>query len=86
MTIKILVTGFGAFPGAPANPTTAILKRLERDHRRSLALAGVELRTAVLPVVYEGAEARAAAAVDDADAVLHLGLAGRRRALTLEAR
>lgn len=84
----VLVTGFGAFPGAPSNPTLAILARLERDWGRALARAGLDLRTACLPVAYEGAEERIGALIADArpDVVLHLGLAGRRRTLTFETR
>ena len=88
MRIRLLVTGFGPFPGAAANPTQAALRLLARDHARAFARRGVELRTAVLPVVYEGAQARVAALVADfaPHAILHLGLAGRRARLTLEAR
>ncbi len=85
---KVLVTGFGAFPGAPFNPTVAILKRLERDWRRALALAGLDLHTQVLPVAYAGAQQRIAAlmAQTKPDIVLHLGLAGLRGKLSFETR
>ena len=83
----VLVTGFGAFPGAPRNPTLAILAGLER-HRGRLARLGIELRCAVLPVVYEAVEPalRAATGSTRPDAILHLGLAGRRRAISIETR
>ena len=88
MRIRLLVTGFGPFPGAAANPTQAALRLLARDHARAFARRGVELRTEVLPVVYEGAQARVAALVADfaPHAILHLGLAARRPRLTLETR
>jgi pyroglutamyl-peptidase len=86
--IRVLLTAFGSFPGAPVNPTMAIARDLARLHRRRLTRLGVDLRTAVLPVVYEGAEERAAdlAAGCQADVVLHLGLAGRRKRLSFETR
>jgi len=85
--IIILVTGFGAFPGARTNPSAAILARLSR-HRPRLARLGVGLETALLPVVF----AEVGAAVDRAatrarpDAILHIGLASRRRVVTIETR
>jgi pyroglutamyl-peptidase len=84
--IRILVTGFGAFPGARVNPTQQIVSRLARSRRATLL--GVEFVPAILPVVYKGAEARLSQVVQRAtpDAVLHLGLAGRRRELSVETR
>jgi pyroglutamyl-peptidase len=83
---RLLVTGFGAFPGAPSNPTLAIIARLARSGR--LARAGVELVTRALPVVYDGAEARLRAMIVDTrpDAILHLGLAARRASISIETR
>ena len=84
--LKILVTGFGAFPGARTNPTLAILRALARD--RSFARLGIALHMRVLPVVYsriEGALAEAMAQTQP-DAVLHLGLAARRKIFTVESR
>lgn len=86
--LRVLLTAFGSFPGAPVNPTMAIARRVERRHGRRLARLGVELHTAVLPVVYEGAEARASALITahQPHAVLHLGLAARRKKLSFETR
>lgn len=83
----ILVTGFGAFPGAPQNPTVAIIECLEGSRRR-LERAGVQLRTCVLPVVYADVDSALREAVrrDRPDAILHLGLASRRRRICVEAR
>jgi pyroglutamyl-peptidase len=87
MAVTILVTAFGSFPGARANPTIAILRAVERDWGRAFARAGFELRTASLPVVYEGAEARVQALIAQMrpHVVLHLGLAARRSKLSFEA-
>ena len=83
---RLLVTGFGRFPGAPANPTQALVAALAR--RRRPALVGIELITAVLPVTWAGAPAqlRALIAAHRPDAVLMFGLAGRARRLRLETR
>lgn len=83
---RILVTAFGAFPGAPTNPTEAIIQRLRRDPR--LALAGIDVRVAVMPVRFAGVEARLRELLrqHQPDIVVHLGLAGRRRAISIETR
>ena len=83
----VLVTAFGAFPGARSNPTLAILARLERSRSR-LARLGIDLRVMALPVVYDSLEPMLCAVADDIrpDAILHLGLAGRRRWLSIETR
>lgn len=81
----VLVTGFGAFPGAPVNPSAAILTRLAR-HRGRLARLGIELETRLLPVVFDAIEPAltAQATALKPAAILHLGLAGRRRTLSVE--
>jgi pyroglutamyl-peptidase len=86
--IRILLTAFGAFPGAPQNPTRALVARVARMQERRFARLGIELAIAELPVVYAGAEARAAELVAQIQphCVLHLGLAAKRRRLTLETR
>ena len=84
--IRILVTAFGAFPGAPVNPTMRIAAAL-RKRRRYFRLRGIEIETLVLPVV-EGTRERLQDAVRrlKPDVILHLGLAGRRRTITVETR
>ena len=83
----VLVTAFGAFPGARSNPTLGILAGLSRQRAR-LARLGIDLRCLALPVVYDSIEPvlRSAAAEARPDAILHLGLAGRRRRLSIETR
>jgi len=84
----VLVTGFGAFPGAPRNPTLAILDLLRTRHAGRLARLGLSLDLRVLPVRF-GAVAPAleeALAEASPDLVVHLGLAGRRRHLSVELR
>ena len=83
---RLLVTGFGAFPGAPGNPTLAIIARLARSRR--FAHLGVELEVRALPVIYAGSEARLASIIAQIrpDAILHLGLAARRKGISVETR
>ncbi len=83
----VLVTGFGAFPGAPRNPSAAILANLE-GRRARLARLGIDLRLAILPVVFAAIKPALRAAVERhaPDAILHLGLASRRRHLSVETR
>jgi len=85
--IRILVTAFGAFPGAPSNPTMAIAAQLQK-RARAFRRTGIEIRTLVLPVIFAGTSERLAHAIRDnaPDAVLHLGLAGRRKIISVEAR
>jgi hypothetical protein len=45
--LRILVTGFEPFPGAPYNPTQPLVRRLARLHRP--ALADVELSDHIFP-------------------------------------
>lgn len=88
MPVKVLLTAFGAFPGAQSNPTVALARLVDRRWRRTLERADIDLHVAVLPVVYDGAEARTRALIEAIrpDVVLHLGLAGRRKTLSLETR
>jgi pyroglutamyl-peptidase len=86
--LTILVTGFSAFPGAPVNPSAAIVMRLLRRHARRFRLHGIRLQTAVLPVVYDEVvrELAPLLARTDPDAVVHLGLASRRKHVSVETR
>jgi pyroglutamyl-peptidase len=49
--LRILLTGFGPFPGAPFNPTQPLVARLLRLRRP--ALADVELSGHIFPVTYK---------------------------------
>ena len=50
MSLTILITGFGPFPGAPYNPTQPLVARLLRLRRP--ALGDVELAGHIFPVTY----------------------------------
>ncbi len=84
MTPRVLITGFGPFPGAPVNPTETLVRRLESEPG---PLSGpAHIRTAVLPVEY--------AAVPDLlaelgrhnspDIAIHFGLSAEAEGFTLE--
>lgn len=80
----ILVTAFGPFPGAPVNPTPAILARLTSPcAQRRL---GVDLAPVILATAY-GALPKFAEVVERLrpEAIVHLGLAGRTKAIRVEA-
>lgn len=86
--VRVLVTAFGAFPGAPSNPTENIVKHLQIFYRRRFALRNTELVTAVMPVRFEGVATRLATLLEThrPDIVIHLGLAARRKTLSIETR
>jgi pyroglutamyl-peptidase len=83
----ILVTGFGAFPGAPYNPSALLMRNLAA-HEARLARLGVKLERRVLPVVYDEIAPRLKSLIAETapDAILHFGLAGQRRAISIETR
>ncbi|MEN9708056.1 MAG: hypothetical protein RIQ68_464 [Pseudomonadota bacterium] len=80
---RLLLTGFGPFPGAPVNPTTSLVQSLA-----ACPLEGAELVTRILPVIWKDAETRIAALIDEVkpDAILHLGLATKRNTIGVETR
>ncbi|MGE0846430.1 MAG: hypothetical protein AB7L41_09175 [Flavobacteriaceae bacterium] len=82
MAPRLLVTGFGPFPGAPANPTADLVAGL-----RVGTHGGIEVRAETLAVEY--------ALLDHwhdvldllrPDAILHFGLAGGARGIRVETR
>lgn len=85
--LRILVTGFGGFPGAAKNPTARMIRELAR-YRPRLARAGICLELAALPVIYAetGPRLEALAQKIRPDAILHFGVAARRRKLCVETR
>jgi pyroglutamyl-peptidase len=82
---RVLLIGFGPFPGAPVNPSASLVKQLAR--RRRPALAALDITTHAFATAY--------AAVDHdlpkllaakPDIILIFGLAARRRQLCIETR
>jgi len=84
--LRILVTGFGPFPGAPFNPTTPLVKRLTQLRRP--ALDGVALKAHVFDVTYETVdrELPELIAALRPQALLMFGLATRTAHLRIETR
>jgi pyroglutamyl-peptidase len=82
---SLLVAGFGAFPGQRTNPAELLTRRLERS-KRVFALAGIDLHTAVLPVDRLALSPTLSRLFAETypDAVLLLGVAARRKRLTIE--
>jgi pyroglutamyl-peptidase len=85
MSMRVLLTGFGPFPGAPSNPSAALVKALAR--RRRPALAGMQRSTHVFATAYASIDHDLPKLfASHPDVVLMFGLAGRRRQLCIETR
>ena len=84
--LRILVTGFGPFPGAPWNPTQPLVARLARLRRP--AFADVELSSHIFPVTYRAVDRELPIALKKhrPHALLMFGLAGRTGYLRVETR
>jgi pyroglutamyl-peptidase len=84
--LRILITGFGAFPGAPFNPTQPLVARLLRLRRP--ALADVELAGHIFQVTYKTVdrELPQLLAKHRPQALLMFGLAARTSFLRIETR
>ena len=82
---RILITGFGPFPGAPSNPTMRLVRHLVRLKRARFT--GVERFGQVLATEWGALQGfRNTIRKSKPDCVLMFGLAGRRRKVTPEAR
>jgi pyroglutamyl-peptidase len=86
MTVTILITGFGPFPGAPFNPTEPLAEELVR--RRHPAFANVRRVAHVFRVSYEAVDRDLPALLDSErpDALIMFGLALRTRHVRIETR
>jgi len=84
--IRLLITGFGAFPGAPFNPTQPLVARLLRLRRP--ALDDVELSSHIFPVTYQAVDRELPQLLTKyrPQAVLMFGLASRTAHLRIETR
>lgn len=84
--LRILLTGFGPFPGAPYNPTQPLVARLARLRRP--ALDDVALASHVFPVTYAAVDRQLpdVLAKLKPDALLMFGLAARTSYLRIETR
>ena len=84
--LRILLTGFGPFPGAPYNPTQPLVARLSRLRRP--AFADVELASHIFPVTYAAVDRQLPEllAMHKPHALLMFGLATRTSCLRVETR
>jgi pyroglutamyl-peptidase len=84
--LRILVTGFGPFPGAPFNPTGPLVARLLRLRRP--ALSEVELTGHIFPVTYGAVDRELPELLVGyrPQALLMFGLASRTPYLRIETR
>jgi pyroglutamyl-peptidase len=83
--MRVLITGFGPFPGAPFNPSAALAKALTR--RRRPAFAGIERAVHVFATTYASVDRDLPKLfAQKPDIVLMFGVAGRRRQLCIETR
>jgi pyroglutamyl-peptidase len=82
--VRILVTGFGPFPGVPENASAAVVEALALYP----AAPGIEHFTGVVPVVWADARriAREAAAKVRPHAILHFGVSKRAAGFEIETR
>jgi pyroglutamyl-peptidase len=82
---RVLLIGFGPFPGAPFNPSAALVEALAR--RRRPALADIERTTHIFATVYAAIDRELPKLLAaKPDIVLMFGVAGRRRQLCIETR
>jgi pyroglutamyl-peptidase len=84
--LRILITGFGPFPGAPFNPTEPLVARLLRLRRP--ALSEVELAGHIFPVTYRDVDRQLPDLLDAhrPHALLMFGLATRTPHVRVETR
>lgn len=83
---RILITGFGPFPGAPVNPTGPLVARLARLRRP--AFADVERVAHIFPVTYAAVDRELPRLLAQyrPDALLMFGLAARTPFIRIETR
>ncbi|MGC1356722.1 MAG: pyroglutamyl-peptidase I, partial [Xanthobacteraceae bacterium] len=81
--MRVLLVGFGPFPGAPRNPSAILAERLTRGRRPALAAT---IRTAhVFATTYAAVDSELPRLLAGRpDIVLMFGLAARRRQLCIE--
>jgi pyroglutamyl-peptidase len=84
--LRILITGFGPFPGAPVNPTQPLVARLAKLRRP--AFADIERIAHIFPVTYNAVDRELPKLVarHQPDALLMFGLAARTRFIRIETR
>jgi pyroglutamyl-peptidase len=84
--LRILITGFGPFPGAPYNPTQPLVARLIKLRRP--AFGDVELASHIFPVTYRAVDRELPEVLQKyrPQAMLMFGLANRTAHVRIETR
>jgi pyroglutamyl-peptidase len=84
--LRVLITGFGPFPGAPCNPSRALVERLARMRRPGLR--DVRIASHIFATRYAAIDRdfRALITAHDPDIILMFGLAVRTRHIRIETR
>jgi pyroglutamyl-peptidase len=84
--LRILITGFGPFPGAPFNPTQPLVNRLVRVRRP--AFGDVEFSNHIFPVTYKAVDRQLPDLLTEhrPHALLMFGLASRTSYVRIETR
>ena len=83
--MRIVIAGFGPFPGAPSNPSGRLAIALAR--RRRPALAEIEITSHVFATAYSAVDRDLPKLLArKPDVILIFGLAGRRREVCVETR
>ena len=84
LSVRVLVTGFGPFPSIPHNASAS----LALAFANSPAAPGLEIATAIIPVIWASARsaAREAVARFQPDAILHFGVSKRAFGFEIETR
>jgi len=82
--IKLLVTGFGPFPGMHSNPSADLLDPIEQRHIR--LCPKVQLKTALIPTSWAAVEqfSSGTLAEFDPDIALHFGVHSQTESLRVE--
>jgi len=84
--LRILITGFGPFPGAPYNPTETLVARLTKLRRP--VFGDVDLSSHIFPVTYKAVDRELPALLAKVrpQALLMFGLASRTAHVRIETR
>ena len=85
-SVRVLLTGFGPFPGAAFNPSRVLVERLARTRRPALSEA--RIASHIFPTRYAAIDRdfRALIAAQNPDIILMFGLAARTRHIRIETR
>jgi pyroglutamyl-peptidase len=84
--IKVLVTGFGPFPGVHSNPSSDLLDQIE--NRKARSGSRVKLKTVLIPTRWDAVEkfTTETLAEFNPDIALHFGVHSRAKRLHVESR